>query len=477
MKKLQFLFYIFLFLLVIGCRSDGDTTEKDPAHNVCIFPASLKKALKNQIQKECSDIQLEDMEGVKKLTIKQITKTNLLDKKYATNFKSLEELDLSNNPDMKEIPAFVYYIPTLKKLNISKTGVSNFSGEMCQLQQLTTLIATDNNYEGQEVPIAVFCLSQLRVLNMSNSSLRYIDEYIYYLRYLEELYLQGNQLMTLPFVLHLLPKLLVLDLRNNQFEYESVNALSDCTGLAEDSEEQEECQEEMMDLVDCEYWYKMPYQRGKPFRSRYEDMTGEKYEKRGDCLECSHCYDFWITEYVTYYDPEKSYLLDLTINGRTMRELRLAMDKKIEETEGHLMCEYHIKGVSFREISIEQLKDTVYHLVVPRDTSWGPASKETRIERYRSVGWDKPNDCTPINYNTPQPLEEAKGPWSEALPAVQSVIDKLYPQKHHCKLWPTSLCNSEHTLEEVYLGTHSMKKPGLAEKVKTMLEKEAIEIE
>ena len=471
MKKLQFIFYILLFLPVVGCRSGKDTIAKDPAHNVCIFPASLQKALKNQIQKECSEIQLEDMEGLKKLTIKQMTETSLLDKKYASLFKSLEELDLSDNPDMKEIPHFVYYIPRLKKLNISKTGVNNFSGEMCRLQQLNTLIATNNNYEGQEVPIAVFCLSQLRVLDMSNSSLRYIDEYIYYLRYLEELYLRNNELMNLPFVLHLLPKLLVLDLRDNHVDYEPINTLSDCRSFAESSEEQQECQEEMKDLIDCEYWHKLPFQRGKSLQSRYEDMTGEKHQERGDCLECSHCYDFWLNDYVTYYDPEKSYLLDLTINGRTIRELRLAMDKRIEESKGHWICEYHIKGVSFREISFKQLRDTTYHFVMPRDTRWGPASKETHIERYRSVGWESPDTCAPINHSTPQPLEETKGPWSEALPAVQAVIDKLYPQKHHCKFWPTSLCD-EFPLEESYLGTHSMKKPGLAEDVKEKLERE-----
>lgn len=472
MKKLQLVLYILLFLPVIGCRSGEDTTDKNPDHNVCIYPMSLQKALKSQTQKECSEIQLEDMAGVKKLTMKQVTNTNLLDKKYGSYFKSLEELDISNNQDMKEIPDFVYYIPTLKKLNISKTGVRNFSGEMCQLQQLTHLIAADNSYEGQEMPIAVFCLSQLRVLDMSNSSLRYIDEYLYYLRYLEELYLRNNELMNLPFVLHLLPKLLVLDLRDNQVEYEEVNTLSDCKSFAEDSEERQECQEELMDLIDCEYWHKLPFQRGKSFRSRYEDMTGEKYQKRGDCLECSHCYDFWINDYVTYYDPEKSYLFDLTINGRTMRELRLSMDKKIEESEGHGKCEYHIKGVSFREISFGKLTDTAYHFVMPRDTSWGPISKETNIERYRSVGWDEsPNSCAPINHNTPQPLEESKGPWSEALPAVQAVIDKLYPQKHHCKFWPTSLCDV-FPLEESYLGTHSAKKPGLKEKVKAQLERE-----
>ena len=491
MKKLQFVFYILLFLLVIGCRSDKDAGETDdPLHNICIFPVSLQKALKNQIKKECSNIQMKDMEDLKKLTIEQITKASLLDKKYSSYFKSLEELDISNNPDMKEIPDFVYYIPNLKKLNISKTGVSNFSGKMCQLQQLTTLIATDNNYEGQEMPIAVFCLSQLRVLDMSNSSLRYIDEYIYYLRYLEELYLRSNELMNLPFVLHILPKLLVLDLQGNRVDYAPINTLSDCKNFAENSEEQQECQEEMKILVRCEYWHKLPFQRGKPFRSRYEDMTGEKYQVRGDCLECSHCYDFWLNDYVTYYDPEKSYLLDLTINGRTMRELRLVEDRKAEEShtwhDEHWKCEAHLKGISFRGgFSLKKLGDSLYHFVMPRNTSWGPSSKETNIERYRSVGWESPKHCVPINHNTPQPLEEAKGPWSEALPAVQAVIDKLYPQKHHCESWPTSFCpckwdfgatektcEYENPLAEYYLGTQSAKKTDVSEVLRIQLEKE-----
>ena len=151
---LKIILIISLFLFVLGCgRKPTEPTKPD---SLCTFPNSLNKALSVKLKKGCEDVTPKDMSAVKSLTVRNINKmeTTILKKKYASYFKSLEELDVSNNPDMLSLPEFVAYLPNLKKLNISKTGIGNLPEEMCNLENsLTTLIATHNNYEDQEIPI------------------------------------------------------------------------------------------------------------------------------------------------------------------------------------------------------------------------------------------------------------------------------------------------------------------------------------
>ena len=75
----------------------------------------------------------------------------------------------------------------MSELDISGTGISDFSKNICNLKKLVSLKASHNNYKEQEIPINIFCLSQLKILDMSYSSIRYIDEYIHQLAQLEEL--------------------------------------------------------------------------------------------------------------------------------------------------------------------------------------------------------------------------------------------------------------------------------------------------
>ena len=78
----------------------------------------------------------------------------------------------------KAVPGFVFDFKDLKALNISHTKIQNLGPEFCKLQALTTLKASHNEYEGNEMPIAIVCLSELKNLDLSYSSLQYIDEYI-----------------------------------------------------------------------------------------------------------------------------------------------------------------------------------------------------------------------------------------------------------------------------------------------------------
>ncbi len=431
---------------------------------VCAFPDILKTAIESRLNKNCSLVTTDEISQIKTLrveNIKQESVEEILGEESGVLFSSLEELDISNNPEMTSLPRFVFEFPRLKKLNVSNTGISNFGPELCHhLQELTALNASYNSYEGNEIPLAIVCLSNLTKLDLSYSSIQYIDEYIWYLKKLEKLYLRGNNLMNLPVMLHLMPSLLMLDLRDNQFEYEPINSFKDCSQLEKDSDDQKECQEELLETVDCEYWYELPFERGamgnRSFQARYTEMTGAEYKDRSECIECATCYNSWINDYVFYGNPDdpkedpeqdplalkqkRAYLLDLTINGKTMREWRLAMDGLARVANEHWFkwsCQFHIKGISLRN----GILSSMYHWFFPRNTDYGPSSHEAHPERYRSPDWSRPQTCEPINYNTPFPSQKM-GPWSKALPAVQSFIEDKYlePGWDHCENWPTSAC-------------------------------------
>ena len=429
-----------------------EETDHLEKFDLCAFPQSLKKAVEKKRKADCAEITQADLTDITQLTLKHITKAemSILSKEHSPYFTKLEDLDISDNPELQALPAFVIHLPALKKLNVSKTGINNFSESICRMEQLTELTASYNSYEGNEMPIALFCLSNLKKLDMSYSSLIYIDEYIFYLKNLEELYLKGNSLMAAPVVLHRMFTLLVLDLRDNQFEYESVNSLHNCKPTSKDSDERKNCQEELLDSVACEYWYEVPDDFERPkhsFIDRYEEMTGETHKVRSECIECARCYNSWLNNYVFYDDPDKRYLLDLTINGKTMREWRLAEDELIKTNSWS--CQYDIKGISWRN----GIGSSLYHFFFPRSTDYGPSSHEIHPERYRSPEWKHPEFCQPVNYNTPVPKNS--GPWSKALPAVQkSLMEKGYLDPDwdfDCKNWPTSRCPETTSFLERFL--------------------------
>ena len=447
----------------------------DTKLDICSFPESLQAALLRKIlfktesipveklkkkakpldQEKCSLVNRKNLTQIKKLKITNITEkeTKLLGKEYSSYFISLEDLDISGNNNMPALPDFVTSLPKLKKLDISHTGINNLPGAMCNLEKsLTTLIAHNNTYEGQEIPIAVFCLSQLKVLDMSNSSLRYIDEYVLYLRNLEELYLNDNQLPLTPFTLHRMSSLMVLDLRNNSFENKEVNSLHNCKE-ERTTFQREECQTKLLESVQCEWWRDLPFERGKlgnqSFRARYGEMTGVPYKSRNESLEDYKCYNFWVNSYVSFndpddpkkiYAPEKKYLLDLTINGKTVRELRLQNDEIVSGKNEDFFylnsCQAHFKGISLEN----GIGSAMYHWFLPKDTSYAYTAHEVHPERYRAPDWERPDYCPVINDETPIPSQPL-GPWSEALSYVQDVIDRDYIQGMGCENWPTSRCS------------------------------------
>ena len=441
-----------------------------PLENICSFPGGLKRALESKLNKSCSDISSDDLSQIKTLKIENINQeeVTLMGKEYGGYFRSLTELDLSNNPEMLSLPGFVQ-IPALKKLDVSRTGIKNFGPEMCEMQTLEILKSAHNTYQGNEMPLAIVCLSQLKELDLSYSGIQYIDEYIYYLKELEKLNLRGNKLMNTPVMVALMPSLSVLDLRENQFQNEPVNSLVDCSNQ-KTSADKKKCKEELSNLVHCEYWHELrpsEFIRGamgnQSYQARYEEMTGEKYKVRSECIDCADCYNSWINDYVFFGNPDdpkkdpetdpqalkkkRQYLLDLTINGKTIREWRLAMDAIGMQDMDYWPCHFRIKGVS---IKYHGLGDSMYHFLFPKNTDWGPDSHEVHPERYRAKDWVRDQEkCKPINFNTPLPTQDM-GPWSKALPAVQDLVAEKYldPKWELCENWPTSVCSDKDERKE-----------------------------
>ena len=483
-------------------ETQTDTSQPlvESENEVCAFPAEIKQAVEKSLGKPCSAIPIDKLLAVKSLNV--------------------------SHTDISDLGPQISHLENLETLNISHTQIQNLGPELCQLKNLTTLKASHNKYEGNEMPIAIVCLSELKNLDLSYSSLQYIDEYIYYLKNLKNLNLRGNKLTSTPMLFGLMSSLVTLDLRDNQFEYKSVNSLSDCSSFKENSKERKNCQEDLLEKVKCEYWYELPedcsqlkddleqkakcekakFKRGQlgnqSFIKRYEEMTGEEHIEREDDLTAARCYFYWINHYVLFGNPDdplkdpetdpkkleqkQAYLLDLTINGKTLRELRLAQDELVK-AGGYGRCHFYAKGVSFRDTeavwsenmdtnllpSIPWFSRLIYHsvtdfglslwrgLIMPRDTSYGPSTHEIYPERHRSPHWnqlprkrqykeDTEAFCRPIDFNTPIPSGPL-GPWSKALPTTQTLIEEKYlePGWDECEKWPTGVCHDwEERLEK-----------------------------
>lgn len=359
----------------------------------CTFPESLKLSVQKTIDKDdCHFITEEDLSQIKKLTITNMREeeTSLLNKEYVSYFPVLEDLNMSKNLWLSFVPSFVTHLRSLKKLNISQTGISDFGGDICRLEKLEVLMASHNNYVGQEIPIEIFCLSSLKVLDMSHSSIRYIDEYIYKLENLEEFYMNSNKLMVLPFMLHKMPNLLVVDLTDNVFEplsevasmveYTPLNTLHTCKETGSNSNDRKSCQESMLDNLKCSWWYKLPFERGRSFRlyKDFEDMTvreRDTFERLKPEPTKNRCYNFWLnTVYVPLPDEEKSEFMERTINGKTIREWKIVFSLMEEQSIWH----------KFGFTSVCEI------IRLYSDTTHLPNNKEIFPERYFLEDWDTP---------------------------------------------------------------------------------------
>lgn len=463
MNKNLLLFFI-ISILSLSCSNTTNklvtmTKNIEVKFDLCNFPNSIKTPIESKLKIKCHKIKEKDLIKVETLKIQNISSDiKNIHKNIGFNFKNLKTLDLSNDQKLTAIPNFVYRISNLEQLDISNTKITNFSAKLCKLTKLKTLKASHNSYEDHEIPIAVFCLNNLKVLDMSYSGIHYIDEYLFYLKNLEEFYLRGNNLMLAPMTLHLLPKLMVLDLRDNKFKLKSVNSLYNCKNKLTE-EEKKICTQEFKASIDCEHRYKFAFNRGSSFRERYTQMTGSPHIFRENDHIQNQCYNFWLSDYVTYHDPSKKYLLDLTENGKTIREYRLAMKALILYSPNFRTCGFASKGISIKNNGI---MSSIANAFGPKNTNYLLSMAEYRPAQYRTAYWPKPKACSPINYEAPH---KPVGSWIKALPEVQKAIYKNYPDLIHCKQWISARCpynlKAQYTdgnvsMEYIYLGSHSL---------------------
>ncbi len=294
------------------------------------------------------------------IKLKLSGKNDLLKSLKGQELSLVTEADLSNNPEMISIPEFIHHFPNLKTLNISHTKISSWDENICQLEKLEKLIGRNNHYVDDEVPFHTFCLKNLKVLDMSDSHIRYVDEYIGKLTHLKELHLSGNDLILAPFMLVSLKNLQLVDFQDNsQFINEDLATIQSCED--EDDDDKEDCQEDIAESFECEFFNPIPFQRKKPFRTLYIDLVDSSEVISKACEEdnspicphfvkpCKHitngvqrreCMlnefeslnihpDLWInrdrcyTSWAKWYNDFEEFpeLLEYSLAGRTIREL------------------------------------------------------------------------------------------------------------------------------------------------------------
>ena len=262
-----------LLFLLLGCGS-----------NFCLYPKSLKTSFEKELKKSCSEVTSEELAQVTKLKFEELKGISNIEPEDLQPFTHLSSLDFSGHKNITEIPDFVYGISKLKKLNISSTGISIFDSKLCQLNNLEALIGKNNSYNNNEIPFHTFCLENLKVLDMSNSGIRYIDEYIGKMTHLEELYLKGNFLVVVPFMLHKLPHLTVIDFTNNYFDNTDLAVLHTCHLESSEQNDQKECREDMQRSMNCDYYHELPYQRKESIRQFYVDISNQNLDQLTNTL-------------------------------------------------------------------------------------------------------------------------------------------------------------------------------------------------
>ena len=336
-------------------------------------PETVLQSICSNLQKEINDksICVDSEIGLKAISKKidlkgKLTRKNI-DAISLSRFQSSElvtELDLSDNPHLTSLPNFALDFPSLTHLDISNTNISDWDEDICQLKKLERLIGRNNSYKDDEVPFHTFCLENLKVLDMSGSDIRYIDEYVGKLSHLEELHMAHNQMVIIPLMLSTLPSLKLVDFRENTLKNEDLNTLQSCKSVPKD--ERENCQEDLVGAIECEFAHELPFQRKKPLRQMYTDLAGMNedllsYCDSGDDKSCPHfvkacrdilneedrsqcqlnvfesarinsndllhrddCYMAWVGWMVEYESSPQ--FLENTIRGKTIRELRYASE-------------------------------------------------------------------------------------------------------------------------------------------------------
>ena len=392
---------------------------REMALKLCDFSSALKTAVERELSEGCRNISPEAMTSLTrlKLTLND-EEGRLIKPRHFLPFPGLKILDLSHNPHLTSLPDFVTQL-NIHTLDVSRTGITDFGYEMENMKQLQVLVASHNRYKNNEIPLPVFGIENLKALDVSYSGLRYIDENSIFLQKLEEFHLQGNQLVQLPALIYLMPKLLLVDLRDNHFTDKEFMVRHSCI----EAENQEECQQEMLGLsgFECGWKYEYPYQRGEPAR-RFRVMTDEEFNhyatngrpNRDICLSW-HLYQETLRE-----DHPRREFLSKTVNGKTIREWRMVVDFHNNDNQTSLIFPFMALSPAWWRSPYTHCVWTqkgyfkLTGMIWPNPTDFLPKVQEVFPERYppREENPALPEECKDYQYisslsvKNPQPKNE-----------------------------------------------------------------------
>uniref|UniRef100_A0A0B7B8B3 Gelsolin-like domain-containing protein n=2 Tax=Arion vulgaris TaxID=1028688 RepID=A0A0B7B8B3_9EUPU len=128
--------------------------------------------------------------------------------------KSLKRLNMSNN-EVTELSVLIDVWTKLETLNLSRNKLKALPSTLHKLSSLKKLYLNGNQLDFEGIPASIGKLPNLEVFSASNNNIEMIPEGLARCGKLKKLILNGNRLITLPDILHLLPELETLDVREN----------------------------------------------------------------------------------------------------------------------------------------------------------------------------------------------------------------------------------------------------------------------
>ena len=164
---------------------------------------------KGQIQSEHIPPVLFEMPALEKLDL-EATKINCLPDAFSSD---LQELYLNKNFFLK-MPKALFMLTSLKILDISDNDINEIPEEIWKMKSLTS-VNFDNNDIGR-IPASIGQLAALEELSCSNNKLTALPNAIGKLGKLKSLILDGNQITSLPDTICDLVELNTLDLTGNK---------------------------------------------------------------------------------------------------------------------------------------------------------------------------------------------------------------------------------------------------------------------
>ncbi len=137
--------------------------------------------------------------------------------------RHLESLDLSSSDNasfrdrnnIKWIPEQISNLVNLKVLNLRGNLLHKLNHQITNLQQLEEIDLTNNQFV-DDLPHHIYSLKNLRILKCNHNKITSISNYIENLENLEELYISDNRLKRLPNALNTLPLLSRIHVNKNR---------------------------------------------------------------------------------------------------------------------------------------------------------------------------------------------------------------------------------------------------------------------